>query len=114
MPVKYKNLSINDLIVATTAAAPDDCYINTNGVAQINSSTATNNSVSSVEVFIYVLPSGVTAASVDPAWRQVIPANSTVSLDGLIGKIVPNLGAIRAYAGTTNVIRLNIDGIEIT
>jgi len=111
MAVKYVNLCINDLISSITDASPDLLFTSQSGNAQINSSTVTNNSGSSAELFIYVLPTGVAATSVDPAWRQVIAADSTVSLDGLIGKIVPNLGTIVAYADTTAVLRVTIDGI---
>lgn len=113
MPVTYLNLALNDLVTGTTAGTVDTIYANTNGVAQINSAACVNNSGSSVLLSVYILASGVAATSVDPIWKQTIAAGETATLDGLVGQQVPNGGSIRAFAGTTNVLRITISGIEI-
>lgn len=112
MAVTYKSLDLNDQITATTTTV-DTLFTSSSGVTQINTATAYNNSGSSVTLFCYILAAGVAASTVDPIWRLDIPANSSAILTGLIGHVVPNLGSLGAYAGTTNVIRVSISGIEI-
>lgn len=111
--INYVQFAINDQITATSSASPDTLYTNSSGSGHVEAATAYNSSGSSVLLSVYILPSGVAASSVDPAWVQTIAATSAVILDGLIGRQVPNGGTIKAFAGTTNVIRVNIDGQEV-
>jgi hypothetical protein len=111
--VTYKNLALNDQITGTAAASVDDVYTQSSGVSQINSASVYNSSASSVTIFVYILASGVAATSVDPVCRKTIAAGASEPLDVLIGHIVPNAGTVKAYAGTTNVLRLTISGVEV-
>lgn len=113
MAVSYKSFDLNDLIAGTSNAAVDTLLTSSSGVAQINTATVYNNSGSSVKLSVYILASGVAASSVDPLWTQDIPATSSAILTGLIGHVVPNLGTLAAFAGTTNVLRVTVSGIEI-
>ncbi len=112
MAVTYKSLALNDLIAGTSSAGVDTLFTASSGVAQINTMTAYNNSGSSVRLSVYILGSGVTAASVDPIWAQDIAATSSAVIN-VIGHLVPNGGSLAAFAGTTNVIRVSVSGIEI-
>jgi len=113
MTVLYKNFAINDKVTGTSDAAVDTGYTNSNGVGQITAATGKNTHTGSVTVHFYVLPSGVAATATVPAWSQEFAAGQSNIIDGLIGKIIPNLGSIKYYCTTTDVFYANIDGVEI-
>lgn len=113
MPVTYKNLSLNHLVNATTSASPDVLDVANNGNSQINAATAINTDTSSRTLYIYILPSNVSASTVAPVSVVEIPADSTQTLDELIGHIIPKSGSIQAYSSVSDVIRVSLSGIEI-
>lgn len=112
MAYSLKSLALNDEIAGTSAGSSDTLYTATNVIAQIDMATAYNSSVSAEDIYIYVLPSGVAATSVNPVSKVNVAANSTAILSQLIGHKVPAGGSVQAYAGTTAVISVTISGGE--
>lgn len=113
MAVTYKSFTLNDQITGASNAAVDTLMTASSGVAQINTATVYNSSASSIKLSVYILASGIAATAVDPVWTQDVPATSSAIISGLIGHLVPNLGSLAAFAGTTNVLRVSVSGIEI-
>ena len=112
MPIHSKSLALNDQIAGTTAGMEDTLYTATNVEATITAFTAHNNHGSSVDVFIYILPSGTAATAVKPVAVQSIAAGATAIISHALGHTVPKNGTVAAYAGTTAVIRLTASGYE--
>lgn len=113
MSVTYRSFTLNDQITGISNAAVDTLLTANSGVAQISTATAYNSSASSIKLSIYILGAGIAATAVDPVWTQDIPATSAAIISGLIGHLVPNLGSLAAFAGTTNVLRMSVSGMEI-
>jgi hypothetical protein len=114
MSVSIKQLVANDQITGITDATVDTMYTASNLTAQINAATVHNSDVSAVDISVYILPSGVAATAVDPVAVQNIAAGESEVLADLIGHVVPKDGTLVAFAGTTNVLRVTVSGLEIT
>ena len=112
MAIHSKSLALNDSVAGTTAGTADTLYTATNVEATITAFTAHNSHGAAVEVFVYILPSGVAATAVDPIAVQSVAAGSTAIISHALGHTVPKKGSIAAYAGTTAVIRLTASGCE--
>lgn len=113
MAVKAITIAINDQITSTTATAPDVVFTSTDGQTLINAATIMNTSASSITVTFQLLPTGVSASSTNHCWTQTIAAGATEIVSGLIGRSIPNLGTLNAYAGTTNVLYFSANGTSI-
>ena len=113
MAVTPKSLALNDQITGTTNATTDTLYTANNGTAQIDAFTVINTTGGAADISIYILPTGVAATAAYPMIVSV-PANSQVIIPDLIGPKIPKGGAIEAFAGTTNVLRVIASGVEFT
>lgn len=113
MAVTPKSLALNDQISGTAAGSTDTLYTASNVTAQIDAFTVTNTDASAVNINLFILPSGTAATSVDPIIKSV-PANSQVIVSEIIGHKIPKDGSLQAFAGTTNVLRATVSGVEFT
>jgi hypothetical protein len=113
MPVQLKSLALNDLITGTAAASTDTVYTASNGIAQIDQATAYNTSASAVTLHVYILAPSVAATAAAPIVSKSVGASAGIILSELIAHKVPSGGSIQAYAGTTDVIRLSVSGVEV-
>lgn len=114
MSITHKNLCLNDQIAGTADSSVDTLYTSSNVAAVINQATAYNGHTGAVVLYVYILASGSAATSVDPVAIKTVNNGETVTLADLLGHTVPKNGTIKAYAGTTNVVRVSISGVEIS
>lgn len=110
MPAQPISMALNDAITGTTDATTDLLYEQGDGVGVVGMASAFNSSGNSQTVSIYVLNSGEDADDFDPTWSQTIAAGKSAILPGLLGQVIPNGGALRAFASTTDVVRVTISG----
>lgn len=113
MSLSFKALASNSQVSATSAAAANTVYTATNVHAQITGFTAYNSAAASVVLSLYILTSGQSAASVLPIASQRIQPGTSAVIKDILGHVVPKNGTIKAFAGTTNVIRLTASGVEV-
>jgi len=114
MSVSIKQLVGNDQIAGTTDATVDTLYTASNLTAQISAATVYNAHGSAVTISFYILPNGVAATAVDPVAVQSIATVESAIITDLIGHVIPKDGTLVAFAGTTNVLRASVSGLEIT
>lgn len=105
-----KVLVQNSLAAATVTA---EFTADANEQAFIGKALLTNTSISDVDVTIYNLASGETAASGPGGnwcWTGTVPAQKSLTVDELIGTIVSASGNISIVAATADVVNVNISG----
>lgn len=114
MAINLKNLFIGLLTDANVAVyTPLSTAVN----AKINSASAYNAHSSDLTIDVFIVPSGgagSAAASNTIYENKLVPANSSISLDLLIGKNIIGAGSLVAKASTTNLITLAVSGVETT
>lgn len=108
----YASLSLNTNVAGTADSAADTIYTATGVVTSIEALTAYNSHSGAVTVYVYILPSGGDATTVDPVATQSIAAGSNASISDIIGQVVPLDGTVKAYASTGNVISITASGLE--
>lgn len=112
MAVSVKSLTLNDQITGTSDASTDTLYTASGVRAQVAQASAYNGHTGPVVLSVYVLASGESASAVDPVCVVSVTNAETAALPELIGHVVPDGGTIQAFAGTTNVVRVSVSGIE--
>lgn len=112
MTVTVMSVALNDRIAGTSDTTTDTLYTASGGLVQIAQASAYNGHTSPVAVSVYILASGQSASSVDPVCVETITNAEASSLGCLIGQVIPEGGSVQAFAGTTNVIRMSVSGIE--
>ena len=109
-----KQLVANDQIAGVADSDTDELYAAGTNTGLVTAASAYNGHGSAVVLSVYILPESVTAASVDPVAVISIPNGETALISDLLGHVIPPNGTLEAFAGTTNVIRVTVTGVEIS
>ena len=114
MAITLSSLVLNDQIAGTTSGTTDTLYTSTGVITQIDQATAYNAHSSPVLLSVYIVPSGGSAASLDPVCVATINNAESAILTELIGHKMPSGSTLEAFAGTTAVVRVTVSGIKAT
>lgn len=111
--------TLTDFTSETQLTASEATLVSTNDSERkfIGMFTLTNTSSSNVEVTVWRLStstSGTTGSGGNWIWKKTVPANSTITVDKLIGHVLGFSQKISALAGTASVINADMSGTTET
>lgn len=106
-------MALNTQITSTSAINRQVVYTANNGNAKIQQMTVHNSDgVSAFDIFVYIKTDSTVTGTLIEIQEKSVAINGAISLDLVIGHIVPSGGTIQAHSTSATALYMTISGIE--